>query len=161
MSILDIIIVCCFLPALYMGISKGFIKQIVAIAVIFFGITLSLRFTDYVSNLLAAKLGCEGIWIKVLSLIIIFSVVAFVLSMLGKIVTKIIKVTLLGWADKLLGVVLSLFFTAVIISTLIYIFNSINELTGIISEDKIAESVLYNPLLNFAKTVFPYLGKLF
>ena len=43
MGVIDIVIVCCFLPVLYFGIKNGLVKQLVAFAVVYFGIRLSLH----------------------------------------------------------------------------------------------------------------------
>ena len=50
MGVIDIVIVCCFLPVLYFGIKNGLVKQLVAFAVIYFGLRLSLRFATPVAE---------------------------------------------------------------------------------------------------------------
>lgn len=161
MGVIDIIIVCCFLPAIFVGISKGLVRQLVAICVIYFGITLSLKFTDLVSTFISERISLEGFWVNLISFIIIFAIVAVAFTILGKIITKIIKVSLLGWVDKLLGVILALFISAIIVSTLIYFIDSINTLLQAVPAEKLEESKFFTPLLNFAKSIFPHLGKLF
>ena len=44
MGVIDIILLACFLPAFYFGIKNGLVKQIISVAVVYFGI--SLRFAD-------------------------------------------------------------------------------------------------------------------
>ncbi len=143
-----------------MGISKGLVKQIVAICVIYFGITLSLRFTDIVSTFISERTSLQGFWLNLISFIVIFCIVAIVFTLLGGVISKIIKVSLLGWVDRLLGILLALFITAIIISTLIYFIDSINNLIQAVPKEKIEESKLFSPLLNFAKHIFPQLVNL-
>ena len=116
MGVIDIVIVCCFLPVLYFGIKNGLVKQLVAFAVIYFGITLSLRFATPVAEWITERLQISEFWAKTVSFIFIFFVVALVLSLLGKIVEKIIKISMLGWLNKLLGIAMTFCIFALLIS---------------------------------------------
>ena len=161
MGVLDIIIVCCFLPSLYFGAKNGLVKQIVSILFLFFGMSLAIKCSHTFSGYIQGFIQMDEKWIKVLSFIIIFAAVAIVLSLIGKLIEKIIKVTLLGWLNRLLGIVMALAKTALILSLAIYFLDSLNELLGIIPEEKIAESNFYEPMLGFARTVFPALKEFF
>ncbi len=72
MGIVDIVILCCFLPALYFGAKNGLVKQLVALAVIFFGIRLSLRFSVPVSNWVLGHVEMSEFWSRAVSFIVIF-----------------------------------------------------------------------------------------
>ena len=74
MGIVDIVIVCCFLPALYFGIKNGLVKQLVALAVLYFGIRLSLRFSIPVGDWVVEHFGMSDFCARAVSLkLIIFS----------------------------------------------------------------------------------------
>lgn len=161
MGVIDIIIVICFLPAIYFGIKNGLVKQIIAIASIYFGITLSLRFADAVTEWMKGFVSFNPSWMKIVSFIIIFGVVAIVLNLLGKLLEKIIHVTLLGWLNRLLGILLSFALFAIIISTIIYFVDSANELIHFIPDEKKEASNFYPVLLDLSKKLFPYLKTLF
>ena len=108
MGVIDIIIVCCFLPALYFGIKNGLVRQLVAVAVIYFGITLSLRFSAPVADWIIEHVNMNEFWAKTVSFILVFFVVSLVLGLLGKLIEKILQISLLGWLNKLLGIVAAL-----------------------------------------------------
>ena len=160
MGVIDIIIVCCFLPALYFGIKNGLVRQLVAVAVIYFGITLSLRFAEPVSNWVLEHVNMTEFWAKTVSFILIFFVVSLVLSLLGKLVEKIIQISLLGWLNKLLGIVASLFVIALVVSMLVYFVDSANNMLEFIPKEKIEESRLYPMMLDLSKQLFPRLREL-
>ena len=161
MGTLDIAIIVCLLPSLYFGIRNGLVKQIISVAVIYLGITLSLRFADPVSQGVISLLKVQPFWAKTVSFIIIFAAVALGLNILGNIIQKAISATPVGFANRLLGVLLSLFISMLIIALVIYMVDSLNQLTGFISEKKIADSKLYPFMLDLAKMFFPYLKSLF
>jgi len=161
MGTLDLIILVCFLPAIFIGLKDGFIKQLVALAAIILGIYLSMRFSDAVAARIAEKVRWEPFWIKAISFVAIFIVVALVLNLLGKLLEKVFKIAMLGWLNRLLGLALALVAGALIIGTLIYMVNSANGLLNFIPEEKIEESRFYKPLLELVQQVFPYLKSLF
>ena len=88
MGVIDIILLVCFLPAFYFGIKNGLVKQIISVAVIYFGITLSLRFADMVSSWLLKLFTLSDFWIKAISFVLIFLVVAILLNLIGKLIEK-------------------------------------------------------------------------
>lgn len=161
MGVIDIVIVCCFLPVLYFGIKNGLVKQLVAFAVIYFGITLSLRFATPVAEWITERLQISEFWAKTVSFIFIFFVVALVLSLLGKIVEKIIKISMLGWLNKLLGIAMTFCIFALLISVVVYFVDSANNLLDFIPKEKLEESRFYPLLLDLSKEVFPHFKELF
>ncbi len=166
MGTLDVIIVLALLPSLYFGLKNGLVKQIVAFGVVFFGITLSLRFADPVSAKLteiaaAREWTIAPIWIKIISFVVIFFGVALIISLLGKVLEKIIKITLLEWLNRLLGFVMALFIFMMGVSLLIYFVDSLNNTMSFIPAEWIEKSKFYKPMLDFAGKVFPYLRELF
>ena len=140
MGVIDIVIVCCFLPVLYFGIKNGLVRQLVALAVIYFGITLSLKFSSSVSAWLLEHLEMPEFWAKAVSFILVFFVVALVLSLLGRLVEKIIQISLLGWLNKLLGIVMTFVLFLFIISALVYLVDSANNILEFIPKEKIDDS---------------------
>ena len=92
MGTIDIIILVCLLPSLYFGLKNGLVKQIISFAVIYLGITLSLKFSGLVEPLVQQYLHIEGFWAKFIAFVAIFAAVALVLSLLGNIIDKAIKV---------------------------------------------------------------------
>ncbi|MBP5210401.1 MAG: CvpA family protein [Bacteroidales bacterium] len=161
MGVIDIIIVCCFIPALFFGMRKGLVAQIVAVLVIYFGIKLSLLFSGVVSEWIMNITSFNPTSVKILSFILIFTVVALLLNLVGKLIEKVLKITLLGWLNRLLGSIVAVFITLLILSVAAYLISTANQTFGFIPEEKLAESSLFNPLSEFAKNIFPYLKSLF
>ncbi len=154
-------ILACFLPAVVLGIKRGLVKQIVALAVVVLGIHLSLRFSDPLQAYLAQMVEWEPFWAKAVSFTVIFLAVALLLSLLGKLVEKVIKIAMLGWLNRLLGLLVAMLSAALAVGTLIYIVNSANNLLQFLPEEQIAQSRFYTPLLNLVEQVFPLLKSLF
>jgi membrane protein required for colicin V production len=161
MGVIDIVIVCCFLPALYFGIKNGLVKQLVALAVLYFGIKLSLNFSIPAGNWVAEHLHLTEFWAKAVSFILIFFAIAIVLNLFGKLVEKIIKISLLGWLNKLLGTVMTLCLFVLLLSALVYLVDSANNILEFIPKEKLEESRFYPQLLHLSQEIFPRFKELF
>lgn len=161
MGTIDIIILVCLLPSLYFGLKNGLVKQIISFAVIYLGITLSLKFSGLVEPLVQQYLHIEGFWAKFIAFVAIFAAVALVLSLLGNIIDKAIKAGATGFLNRVLGLLLSVFIFVLLTALLVYMVDALNQVTDLIPKEKLAESKLYPLMLDIAKTFFPYLKSLF
>lgn len=161
MGTIDIIILVCLLPSLYFGLKNGLVKQIISFAVIYLGITLSLKFSGSVEPLVQQYLHIEGFWAKFIAFVAIFAAVALVLSLLGNIIDKAIKAGATGFLNRVLGLLLSVFIFVLLTALLVYMVDALNQVTDLIPKEKLAESKLYPFMLDIAKTFFPYLKSLF
>ena len=161
MGTVDIIILVCLAPSLYFGIKNGLVKQIISFAVMYLGITLSLKFSGSAEPLVQQYLHIEGFWAKFIAFVAIFAAVALVLSLLGNIIDKAIEAGATGFLNRVLGLLLSVFIFTLLTALLVYMVEAFNQATGLIPQEKLAESKLYPFMLDIAKTFFPYLKSLF
>ena len=160
MSIVDIILLICFVPALISGIRKGFISQVISIVSIIAGVWVSYEFATPVGTWLSQYIDAAENVLKLISFLIIMIAVFAGLALVGKLLEGIINFVMLGWVNKLLGVVFALLKTGLIVGLAIMLFCSLNNSLHLVSEEVLAESVLFTPLKNAAYTVFPYLKSL-
>jgi len=160
MSTIDIVILICFIPAIVRGIQKGFVEQAISLISIILGIWASFKFAEIVCAFLVPYLEIGEPIVHVISFVLIFLAVALILHFIEKLITKVIKLVMLGWLNKLLGVVFAMLKALLVIGVLVMLFNTINTNGVLVSEEKLAESVLYEPIKDFAYTVFPYFKEL-
>ena len=157
MNILDIILLICFVPAVFQGIRKGFIAQAISIISIIVGIWASARFADIATTWIAQYITASEQVLKVVAFALILVVVFLVLAALGKMLEGVLRLVMLGWLNKLLGVIFALIKTGLIVGLVIMAFSSLNETFHFVKEAVLNESVLYPPLKKLAFDVFPYL----
>ncbi|MBO5980344.1 MAG: CvpA family protein [Bacteroidales bacterium] len=157
MSILDIILLICFIPALVQGVRKGFIAQAISIASIIIGIWASSRFAEVVSEWLGKYITVSDQVMKVVAFALIFIAVFLVLAAVGKLLEGMFKMVTLGWLNRLAGLVFALLKTSLILGILIMVFTSLNDTFDLVSEATLNESVLYPPFKEAAFKIFPYI----
>lgn len=161
MNVLDVILLICFIPAVFSGIRQGFIAQVIAIASIILGVWASAQFTGQVSGWLAQYITASPQILKVVAFTVILFASFLILGIIGKILEATFKLVMLGWLNSLLGIVFSLIKTGLVVGIIIMAFCSLNNNFHFVSEETLNQSILFPPLKQMAYTVFPYLKELF
>ncbi|MBQ1618807.1 MAG: CvpA family protein [Bacteroidales bacterium] len=160
MSTPDIIILICFLPAIISGIMKGFIEQAIALVSLILGAWLAFKFSTVVSGWLQPYFEVSETVLNVISFAVIMVAVVLVLFVLSKILTGVTKLVMLGWLDRLLGLVFALLKAGLLIGIAIILFDTLNVKFEFVEEKVLDESVLYAPIRDIAYVIFPYLKEL-
>ena len=157
MATLDIILLICLVPFLVRGLTKGFTAQLIALASVILGVWLSFKFTDLVCTWLEPYLEVSPQVLHIIAFLLILVAVILGLHLLGKMIRGLIKLVMLGWLDRLLGLVLALATGALVLGLLVLLVDTLNVRFGFIKEETLAASILYEPLKEVATTVFPYM----
>ena len=96
----------------------------------------------------------------VISFAVIMVAVVLVLFVIGKVLTGVTRLVMLGWLDRLLGLVFALLIAGLLIGIGIVLFDTLNAKFELVDNAILDESVLYSPIKDIAYTVFPYLKEL-
>ena len=160
-NVVDIILLLCFIPAVIGGIRKGFVRQAAALIALILGIWGGLHFSSFVSGILKQWIETTNTIIDILSFTIIFILVVLVVTFVGRLVEGIVKIILLGWLNRLLGVIFAVIKYALIFSVIIYLLSALDSIYDFLPDNLTGESKLYVALESFAPKVFPHIKQLF
>ena len=160
MNVIDIIIVVCCIPAVFRGISKGFVAQAASLVSLVLGAWLSFKFSGPVAGWLKSFTEMNGTLLQVIAFVLILVIVVLILDLVGKTLDKLIKVVMLGWLNKLLGVAFALLKALLVIGLVILLFDAVYTKVPFVSTKVLDESILYHPVKDIADIVFPYLKSL-
>jgi len=160
MNTVDIILLVAFVPALISGLSKGFIHQVFSLVGMVLSVWMAFKFTNTVSAWIGPVLEVNKTVLWVISFIIIVVAVILIINFLGSLIEKLVKVVMLGWLDKLLGVVLAIVKAALAIGVAVLLFDAVNDKLSLVDSEVLSGSVLYTPLHDTAQLIFPYLKSL-
>ena len=142
MNVIDIIILICCVPALVQGFRKGFISQAVSLVSLVLGAWLAFKFSEPVGEWLKSFADVNGVILQVL------------------LAQNLVKVVMLGWLDKLLGMTFALLKMLLVLGLVIICVDAINSTLSLIPSETLDDSVLYHPIKSAADVVFPYLKEL-
>lgn len=160
MNIIDIIILLCCVPAIFRGLSKGFIAQMAAMVALVLGAWMSFHFSNVVVEWLKPVMDVSPAVLQAIAFTIILLGVFFALTLAGKMLEGIVKIVMLGWLNKLLGVVFALLKVVLAIGLFILLFDSVTTALEIDCSKTISESLFYTPIKDFADVFFPYMKEL-
>ncbi len=159
-NIADIVIVALLIPAVIGGMRKGFIRQGVALVALVTGIWAGWHFSSLLSEWFKVIFKTENPVIDIIAFAVIFIGVLLLLNLAGHLVSGIVKLALLGWLDKILGVAFALLKYGFILSIIAHILNSLDKLYNFLPQEMLAGSKLYSFISSIAPTLFPYLKEL-
>lgn len=160
LNVIDIIILALFIPAIWSGISKGLVRQVAGLAALILGVWGAYHFSDFAADKLKPLLDVDPSTLSLISFIVVFIIILVGVILVGRAAEGIIKITLLTWVDKLLGVFFSILKTAFILSLIFYLLNSINAIWDFLPKEKFADSEVYKIISRIAPAVFPYIRNL-
>jgi membrane protein required for colicin V production len=102
MNFLDVIFVCIIGFYLIRGLFRGFIKEIFSIIGVFVGFFVAVSYYGFLSQYLIRWISHPS-YLPLISFFTIFLFVYLFISILGVIIKYLLRITILGWVDRLFG----------------------------------------------------------
>ncbi len=132
--------------------------EIISIASFFIAIIGGIKLLDPGIALASQYIeGYEQI-LPVIVFTVVFIGILLLLHWLGQLIKKIIDLTLLGSIDDIVGALLGIVKWALIISIFLWVFASFG---GKIDEKLTSTSIFYEPVADFAPTLFNIISSIF
>ena len=160
MNSLDIVFLLLFIPGIIRGLTKGFLEQVISLGGVVLSAFLAYRLSGFACDILKEYITVSETVLHVIGFAAVLVLSLVLVILLAKLVTKVAEMASLGWLNKVLGIVFSLFTTALILSILIILFDTVNVKFELVTSPILQESVLYGHLKDFGYYVFPYLKQL-
>ena len=163
MSTVDIIIAVIIVGAAIWGAFKGFVKQAISIAGVLLGIWCGFKFSAWLAtqtkDLLSLSMAQDTLGI--IAFAVIFLVVLILTHFIGKGIEKIIKLSMLGWLNRLLGFLFGGVKATILLGLAVYVLNYLNKMFHFIPKEILDGSKGYAFLEQFNSNIFPFLERIF
>ncbi len=154
MSILDIILGLLLLYGLYTGLKNGLLLEIASIIALIAGLYGAIHFSYFVGDYLAQITSWQATYIHLAAFIITFIAIVIAVHFVGRILTKILDIAMLGLLNKIAGGIFGTFKVAVLLGALLVFFDHTNTSPGMVRSDTIRRSVLYEPIKEIGALIF-------
>lgn len=161
LTVPDYVILIAVVAAAIYGAIKGFVAQIVSILSLILGVWCACKFSEYIAKYVKEWFTVGDSVIYIISFVIILIVVILIGHFIGKGIEGVVKLSMLGWLNRLLGFIFAAIKTMIILAVIAYVINYINGMWHIIPQAKLNASPLYCNLIKFYKWLFPYLENFF
>jgi len=155
MAVLDIVLAILLVYGLYKGFTKGFFVEITSLLSLLIGLYGAIHFSYFIGDWLKIKVAWDAKYIQIVAFALTFFILLILVSLIGKILTKIIDAAQLGALNKITGAIFGAAKVALIVSVFLNLFGKMNDTITFVKQETLDETILYNKVKNFAPTIFP------
>lgn len=154
--IIDIAFFFVMVLAIFKGLSKGFIIGIFSLVGFIIGLAAALKLSVVVAAYLHNHVMAATKWLPVISFLLVFIVVILLVGLGARIIKKTIDLAMLGWLDRLGGMVLYIIIYTIIFSVILFF----TEKLLFLKPGVIAGSVVYKYISPWGPKVINNLGNI-
>ncbi len=154
--IIDIIFLILVALAIIKGISRGLIVAVFSFLAIIIGVAAAMKLSYIVANRLQHSFNVNEKWLPVVSFIIVLLIVILLVRWVANLLQAAIKFAMLGWLNKLGGIILYLFIYLFVYSIFLFYLTKMN----LIKPETIAASRSYNLVEPFGPKAVNIVGKI-
>jgi membrane protein required for colicin V production len=142
--------------AIFKGLRKGLILGIFSLLAFIIGLAAALKLSVIVAGYLKNSAGSFSKWLPLISFMLVFIAVIFLVGLLARIIKKTVRFAMLGWLDSLGGMILYIAIYTIIFS--VFLFYA--EKLFLIQPATIQSSKLYSYISSWGPKVIDNLGKI-
>ncbi|MCY1721657.1 CvpA family protein [Prolixibacteraceae bacterium Z1-6] len=157
MNYIDIVLGILLIFAAISGFRKGLITELASLAALILGIWGAIKFSYLTTDFLIDNFKLETEYMNLISFAITFVVIVILVHIVGNTVTKLVETVMLGFVNKMAGLVFGVVKAALILSIILVVFDKIDDDVHILNERTKENSWMYEPIRSFAPTIFPFI----
>jgi membrane protein required for colicin V production len=157
MNYIDIILGLLLIFAAIGGFKNGLVAEIASLAALVLGIWGAIEFSYVTSEFLIENFNIKTDHLNIISFIVTFIVIVILVHIVGNVVSKMLEAVMLGFVNKLAGLVFGVLKAALILSIILVVFDKIDNDVHILPERTKQNSRMYEPIRSFAPSVFPFI----
>lgn len=154
--VIDVAFLITMVIAVFKGLSKGFVVALFSFFAYIIGLAAALKLSVVVAHHFRSSSSISEKWIPVLSFVLVFLVVVFLINICARILKKAMSLAMLGWIDRLAGVALYIMIYLLIFSVILFFA----EKTMLIKAETIATSKVHGFVAPWAPILIDHLGKI-
>ena len=152
--LVDVIYLVLIIAAVIKGYSKGLIVAVFSIIALIVGLAAALKLSALVSNYLGIATSISAKWLPFLSFAIVFIGVIFLIRMLAKFIESVFTMALLGWVNKIGGIVIYIVAYTIIYSVLLFYAEKMH----LLSKETINNSITFGFIQPLAPVIINGIG---
>jgi len=155
MNTFDILIAALLIFGFIRGLLKCLFVEVASLVALIAGIYGAIHFSYFAAAFLKNYVSWDEKYITIVAFAITFAIIVIVITLLGKLFTKIANFAALGMLNKLLGGLFGTLKIGLILSIILIVFDKLNNTLPFMSQDEQEETILYEPVKNLAPILFP------
>jgi len=160
MHIIDLVIITAFGYGLYTGYRKGIVHMVLSFVGLLVAIYLSARFSEQIIPHIGRYLDLGPRGLRWIAYLMVFSGTLILVSILSRILHKLLKAAGLSWANRLGGAAFSALKYMLILGLLLKLVDSVQQRFPVLPEDYAQGSHWHKPLMRSTDSVLVYVGRM-
>src|SRR6187431_1738763 len=154
--ILDIIVVVILILAIIKGYRQGLIVALFSLIALIIGLAAALKLSVVVAGYIGKAVNVSDKWLPIISFAVVFLIVVLLVRVGAKFIQKTVELAMLGWANRVGGILLYAGLYIFIFSILIFYADQL----GFIKSETKNESVAYAYVQPWGPKLMDGLGKI-
>lgn len=152
--LIDIIAIVLLMLAIFKGLRKGLIVALFSLLGFMIGLAAALKLSAIMANYIGQNVEISQRWLPFLAFFIVFVIVLLLVRLGARLVEGAVKIVMLGWLNRLGGVVFYVLIYFFIFSILLFYLTQL----GLIKANTVQASVTYAFIQPFAPNVLQVMG---
>jgi membrane protein required for colicin V production len=161
---IDIVVFILLIIAAFKGLRKGFVVGLFSFFAFIIGLAAAIKLSAIAAFHLGNNINISQRWLPVLAFILVFLLVVFLVRLGARAIETMLRLTMLGWLNRLGGVILFVLIYLFIFSIILFYAEQVK----IIKPETMQHSVVYpwlQPLapkvINALSIIFPFFKNMF
>lgn len=138
--LIDIIFAVMLIIAIMKGYQRGLIVGLFSLVAIVIGIAAAMKLSAVVAGYIGKAVKVSEEWLPIISFVVVFVVVLLLIRLGAKAIERTVEVVMLGWVNKLGGILLYAAIYTLVFSVLLFYAEQMH----LIKQDTIDRSVTYS-----------------
>ena len=155
--LIDILALVLVVLAVFKGLSKGLIVALFSFLAFIVGLAAALKLSTAMAQYIGANVEVSQRWLPFIAFIIVFIIVVLLVRLGAKLLQGAIQMAMLGWLNRIGGVLLYILIYYFIYSVLLFYATQLH----LIKADTIKASATYSFIAPFGPKVMEILGSVF
>lgn len=162
--LIDIIAFVLLLLAAFKGLRKGFIVALFSFLAFFIGLAAALKLSAATAAYIGSNVSVSQRWLPFIAFLLVFLLVVLLVRLGAKLLQGLVQTMMLGWLNRLGGLVLYVLIYFFIYSILLFYATQLN----LIKPATVQSSTTYNwiepyapKLINVLGTIVPFFKNMF
>jgi membrane protein required for colicin V production len=154
MNVLDLVLILILLWGGIAGYRNGFFREAAALLGLIMGIFLAIIAADIAGRVLTGLVNWNPLPVRIIVFLLVFVLIALLLRALGDALTRVFKVILLNFFNRLAGFVFGLAKVALLLSLMLFLLRLLDERWTFIPGAWVEGSLLYARMEALAPSLF-------
>jgi membrane protein required for colicin V production len=154
--LIDILYAIIVIIALIKGFRQGLIIALFSVVAFIVGLAAAMKLSAVVAEYMRGSINVSAKWLPFLSFALVFIVVVLLIRWGASLLQKAVELTLLGWVNRLGGMILYFIFYTIAFSVILFFCIQMH----FISQDTIDKSVIYPFVEPWGPAVLDTLGSI-